>query len=317
MRRLKIIYSSAYFLMIATLLMLLYTTNQSSANNDFLLYPTASSNGFALVEGGTGFQEAMSVQTTADTSQSNATMKQRYILTGLAIGGATVGFYLLMRRLDKGKAEQAVETLDEASYKRLHSYLSHEQKNTLAILSTHLEQNHDAAGLKYIATLRDTVDDVLTLSDERQDETLECIDVVLIGAEVCDSYRENAEVNFEFDDTALIMGKDKWLYRALTNIVDNALKYSRNEPVNLSVKTQNNSVIIKVEDTGIGIKEDELEAIFGHKVRLNDLKSDGYGIGLSLVNHVCDLCNGVVWVESEIGVGTSVYLSFPEALTLD
>ena len=71
------------------------------------------------------------------------------------------------------------------------------------------------------------------------------------------------------------------------------------------------SVVVKVSDHGIGICEEEQEKIFQHHYRIQELKKDGYGIGLSLVQHVCDLCGGFVYVESTPHVETSFYLSFP------
>ena len=71
------------------------------------------------------------------------------------------------------------------------------------------------------------------------------------------------------------------------------------------------SVIIIVKDHGIGISEEKQNQIFNHNYRINELNKDGYGIGLSLVSHVCDLCQGFVTVESKMQEGTTFYLSFP------
>lgn len=45
---------------------------------------------------------------------------------------------------------------------------------------------------------------------------------------------------------------------------------------------------------------------------MNEFNKDGYGIGLSVVNHVYELCGGYAYVESEVDQGTIFYLSFPE-----
>ena len=90
------------------------------------------------------------------------------------------------------------------------------------------------------------------------------------------------------------------------------MKYGEDKPIFLSVKAKNGSVIVMVKDNGIGIREDKQEMIFGNRYRINELNRDGYGIGLSLVSHVCDLCGGFITVDSEPGKGSVFYLSFPQ-----
>ena len=102
------------------------------------------------------------------------------------------------------------------------------------------------------------------------------------------------------------------IYRAICNLLDNAIKYGEDKPIEINVKNKNNSIIISVHDNGIGIPQELQDKIFNHRYRINELNKDGYGIGLSLVSHVCDLCSGFVWVESEKNKGSTFYLSFPE-----
>jgi len=79
----------------------------------------------------------------------------------------------------------------------------------------------------------------------------------------------------------------------------------------VTVSRQYDSVIIAVKDYGCGIPNDEQNKIFQNRYRVKDLNKDGYGIGLSLVSHVCDLCGGFVWLDSEKDKGSVFYLSFP------
>lgn len=201
-------------------------------------------------------------------------------------------------------------------YKRLSSYLTHEQKNAIAILRANLELKQNETGnLLILDRLTDSIDDILTLSNSTEEAMSEQVDVSLICAEVCDTYRKSyPNLLFSFDeiDATLILGKNRWIYRAVSNLVDNAIKYGDNKPVEVSVTNQKGSIIVEIKDHGKGMDSDVHTAIFNHNYRINGLKQDGYGIGLSVVSHVCDLCKGFVYVESEENKGSTFYLSFPQ-----
>lgn len=155
----------------------------------------------------------------------------------------------------------------------------------------------------------------MTLAGDK-DESVEVIDVSLICAEVCDAYKKfYPHLNFSFaEEEALeILGKERWVYRAISNLLDNAVKYGRDKEINVHVGTEKNSVIVSVEDRGYGLDEEKRQQIFEHNYRVNGWKEDGYGIGLSVVKHVCNLCKGAAYVESTKGKGSIFYLSFPSA----
>lgn len=199
-------------------------------------------------------------------------------------------------------------------YKRLYSYLSHDQKNAIAILRAELELENRPAYLKKLDLLTDSINDILTLSENEELSTKTEVDVALICASVCDDYQTLAKkLTFTFDEEkeATIYAKERWISRALSNLLDNAVKYGRGNPIEVHVSTRHNCVVVSVRDHGIGIGAAQLEQIFEHHYRVNELKPDGYGIGLSLVSHVCDLCGGFATVESELGKGSTFYLSFP------
>ncbi|NEU04454.1 sensor histidine kinase [Clostridium senegalense] len=205
------------------------------------------------------------------------------------------------------------QNLDE--YKRLNSYLSHEQKNAIAILRTKIEIDGNEEYLKFMDNLTDSIDDVLTLSDLKVDSGMTKVDVALICARICDTYKKTYQyIDFDFNDESNteILAKERWIYRAISNLIDNAVKYGEGKLIKVSVKNKNNSVIVSVKDNGIGMDKNFVEKIFDNKYRINELNKDGYGIGLSLVSHVCDLCDGVIMVDSEINKGSCFYLSFSE-----
>ena len=97
----------------------------------------------------------------------------------------------------------------------------------------------------------------------------------------------------------------------ITNLLDNAIKYSENGgDVGVSVTTLSDQMLqICVEDMGIGISQAELDFIFDRFHRVADLKSGGIGLGLPIVKNLVDLHGGEVWAESQLGKGSRFYLT--------
>ncbi len=109
-----------------------------------------------------------------------------------------------------------------------------------------------------------------------------------------------------------IRGNAQLLHLAVSNIVNNACKYSSNQPVQVSLATTNNQVIIVVKDNGIGIPEGELDYIYDPFFRASNTKNfEGYGIGLPLARNIMRQHLGEIVVTSIHGQGTTVRLTFP------
>jgi Signal transduction histidine kinase len=199
------------------------------------------------------------------------------------------------------------------SYKKLSSYLSHEQKNAIFLLRAKLEYDGHNEYLKQLDDMATSMDDILTISDIEDEKALEKTDCLLICAELCDRYQKAGHsVRFYFcDDDCYISAKPRWIERAIGNLLDNAVKYSNGLIVELSIYRQYDNVIITVSDQGPGITKEDQKKIFQNRYRVKELNKDGYGIGLSLVMHVCELCGSFVWVDSEPNQGSVFYLSFP------
>ncbi len=109
-----------------------------------------------------------------------------------------------------------------------------------------------------------------------------------------------------------VKGSFPLLRTALQNIVDNALKYSSDQPVKVSCHRRGQCFEIMVEDRGIGIPQADLEQIFQPLFRSsNARRKQGHGIGLTLVKKIADLHNGTLKIASETGEGTTVTLRLP------
>lgn len=201
----------------------------------------------------------------------------------------------------------------EEDQRRLHSYIAHEQKNLIMLIKGRLQGEADPNIQKDIEKLSESVDDILALSAHQDTQKAVC-DLAMIAAEECDRYHgiyPQLHFDFEEDGGYTVMGKEQWLRRALDNLIENAVKYGENKPIDVFLKQKHNSVLLYVQDHGKGMNEEEQERIFDYGYRIHALKKDGYGIGLSLVCHVCDLCGGFINVRSEPGKGSLFILSFP------
>lgn len=201
----------------------------------------------------------------------------------------------------------------EQDQEKLHSYIAHEQKNLIMLMKSRVATTDVSKLEGDIDKLSKSVDDILTISTHHIQER-EVVDVALTCAQICDMYRNiYPSLTFAFDEEKeyTIMGREQLLKRCLHNLIDNAIKYGNQQPIAIDIRQDRGSVQIIIMDYGIGMDEKKLEEIFAYRYQIHDLKRDGYGIGLSLVKHVCDLFDGVIWVESQLGVGSTFKLSFP------
>ena len=102
---------------------------------------------------------------------------------------------------------------------------------------------------------------------------------------------------------------------AFTNILDNAIKFSRKQKeIFIRLVEKDNALMLSVEDKGLGISASEHKHIFDKFYRIeNSLVTDtkGSGLGLSLVKHIMEMHQGQVTVESNPGVGSTFTLIFP------
>ena len=123
---------------------------------------------------------------------------------------------------------------------------------------------------------------------------------------------------FDFEEAAdtKIHSKELWIRRAVSNLLLNAREHGGGT-IGVRVTSHGESVIICVTDEGAGLKEEEIERLFDYQYRVKSLKKDGYGIGLSLVRHVCELSGGLAWAERGREKGMEFYMVFPKAFTPD
>jgi signal transduction histidine kinase len=120
------------------------------------------------------------------------------------------------------------------------------------------------------------------------------------------------ENNLEHDSASIDL---KYFARVLTNLLSNAYKYTEKGEVKVFlINPDEHHIVLAVKDTGVGIKEEALNHLFERFYQADGVmqrKQEGSGLGLSIVKKVVEAHNGMVWVESEVGVGSTFYVAIP------
>ena len=217
--------------------------------------------------------------------------------------------------------ENAIENINylKEDFNNLSHYVSHEQKNALATIRAKIQNDYSLGNkdeiLKQVDRMVKSLDDILTICVHNNDDLTEITDLSMACGIAVDEYKKvYKNITYEFDEECLcyVRGKELWIYRAICNLIDNAIKYGNNSSIRVEVGMKHNCPFVAVSDSGIGIRMEQQDKIFLSGYRIGNIKKDGYGIGLSLVKHVAELCNGIVWIDSEEGTGSTFKIIFPE-----
>ncbi len=133
-------------------------------------------------------------------------------------------------------------------------------------------------------------------------------------------FHNNYHINISIDDSLtdsdqmIVTGEESLLKVALSNIIDNACKYSHDHTVKINLHYNDHQVELIFIDRGIGISDDDLKKIFEPFYRGSNVQSmSGSGIGLPLVNQIISNHNGKINISSDIGKGTIVTIILPSA----
>jgi PAS domain S-box-containing protein len=105
------------------------------------------------------------------------------------------------------------------------------------------------------------------------------------------------------------------LVRLFQNLIGNAMKYQGTESPEIHVASERHGpdCIIRIEDNGVGIAPEDQTRVFMPFVRLADRKIPGTGLGLAVCKNIVEGLGGKIWVESEVGVGSTFYFTIAGA----
>ena len=211
---------------------------------------------------------------------------------------------------------QMTEQLDEAfaMQRRFSASAAHELRTPIAVLRTKIDvfkkkkrEQREYDELvdtmeTYIDRLSSIITDLLEFAEtselgETEDVSLDS--VVKTVVDDLESVAQNNMINMQIDEqsmtqseaqTFIVKGNTNLLYRALYNLVENAIRYNNEEgSVNITLETKGQEGVIIIADTGVGIAPEQRELVFEPFYRVNKSRSrefGGAGIGLSLVKTI-------------------------------
>lgn len=162
------------------------------------------------------------------------------------------------------------------------------------------------------------VDDLLDLSKIESGQinfeldSVNLIDLVNASIRPLKKQAKEQEIELLIDipkDLPLVKADSNKITWVLSNLVGNALRYTKDEgKIEINASKKGNRVYVSVADTGIGIPDEYQDKIFKKFVRVkgdNALDVSGTGLGLAIVKEIVEAHGGRIWVESELGVGST------------
>jgi signal transduction histidine kinase len=208
--------------------------------------------------------------------------------------------------------------------------LSHELRSPLTVMRTTVEALEGEVTAELAEMLVRQVDRVDRLATELNDLAsieaghveldLRSVSVQEVVGEVVDDFRPEAERAGVTVDTDVVDGLHCWcdrrgLYRVLSNLIDNAVKYNRRDGwVRVKGSLAADFVSLQVADSGQGIPAGELQAVLQRFYRVDRARTPGQGglgLGLAIVKHMVQHMGGRLALDSREGVGTTVRIELP------
>ena len=167
------------------------------------------------------------------------------------------------------------------------------------------------------------IGDIIRLSqlDEGEPMPAEPVELLALAREAAESLQSaaadrNVTITVEGEPVELTSVR-RLLYEIVFNLCDNAIKYNTDGGrVQVTVTKANETAAVTVRDTGIGIPPDQQDRVFERFYRVDkshSKASGGTGLGLSIVKHAVQYHHGAIHLQSEVGKGTEIRVTFPVA----
>ena len=242
---------------------------------------------------------------------------------------------------------QMTEQLDEAfaMQRRFSASAAHELRTPITVLRTKLDvfkkkkrEQHEYDELvttmeTYIDRLSSIITNLLELIETSELGEVEDVSLDAVITTVVDdleSVAQNNMVNVQIDEqsmtqseaqTFIVKGNTNLLYRALYNLVENAIRYNNEEgSVNITLETRGQEGVIIIADTGVGIAPEQRELVFEPFYRVNKSRSrefGGAGIGLSLVKTILKRHGASITVSENNPQGSVFTIRIPLIAAVD
>jgi signal transduction histidine kinase len=252
--------------------------------------------------------------------------------TAIALGYATL--VTEQRNLIKQLSQRSNQL--ESAYKELESFsysVSHDLRSPLRHISGYLEmlQKHinsllDDKGRRYIAiTLEEAsrmstlIDDLLAFSrfgrTRLHHTKVDFAQLVLEIAAVFEQEQQEYKIRWHINPLPCVRGDHSMLRLVWTNLISNALKFSRKQPhpeIEIGFHAGQDEYTFFVRDNGIGFNMEHAGQLFGVFQRLHAASEfEGTGIGLATVQRIIQRHGGRVWAEGVEGEGATFYFTLP------
>ena len=202
--------------------------------------------------------------------------------------------------------------------KNFNSNVSHELKTPLTIIKSEIElalmnENNSQNCERVLKDILEEINYISEITDKLlfltknydKNKKFKEIDLEEIIFELYEKYGDKINFRFDFgDDEYLILGDKTLLKIALSNIIENSIKYGASE-INFILEKYKNKIILRIKDNGIGIPKEKLPFIFDEFYRVDESHNKeikGFGLGLSIVKNILTLHKAKVNVKSEGGV---------------
>jgi len=143
--------------------------------------------------------------------------------------------------------------------------------------------------------------------DTRHDEKCDLCEVMHKSRQYFNELLESKHLHLEMHCEPYFVYMDKEMaQRIVNNLLSNAIKYTHKDK---HIRLHLHEGILEIHDEGIGIEEEQISRIYERYHRATDF-TGGFGVGLSIIKHICEIYGIVLDVKSRLGEGTSFILSF-------
>lgn len=190
------------------------------------------------------------------------------------------------------------------------------------------EQQSDMIERAYIKSekLNQVIDDVLSATEMDVPNfdisgTARSVDLVELARRAVDSHRDEAAdkgltLTLEVaENVPKVKASETYLPQAMTNLIDNAIKYTKEGSVTVRVYPEDDQVVLAVEDTGIGVPEKDLPHLwskFKRAANAKDMHTDGSGLGLFIIKKIVEgHPGGTVFAKSKLNQGSTFGFKLP------
>jgi signal transduction histidine kinase len=251
---------------------------------------------------------------------------------GVFIFSLILSLILIRSAFRESEYAEKLEQLNRIKSEFL-SFASHQVKAPMAVVKGYAElietqiENVPPQAKDFAHKIRESVNRLLELVEEFMDYrrieegkielNFEEVDLVSLIKEFVNNFNliakeKNLELTFETSMEQCLVKVDKMRFsQVIQNLIDNAIKYTNQGWVKVNLQKEDNSILITVADSGIGMSKELQQKLFGEFVRDPSIKKEirGTGLGLYIAKYIVEAHQGKIWAESEgEGKGSKFYV---------